>query len=154
MVDAAKTSTVSENEEDCSGGAHSEAEDEVGDLHTHFPENEAADFRFSRLDSFSSVTSIYSADAGTGNYRISGKIQLGVWYKNDLLYVRVVRAKGLAAAKSGEESDPYVKTYLLPDKSKHTKRKTGIQRKTTNPEFNEVLKVGRKKGWGVRGGEG
>ena len=94
-----------------------------------------------RIDSFSSVSSIYSADGGMGDYMITGKIQIGVWFKNDVLFVRVVKAKGLAAAKPGGTSDPYVKTYLLPDKTKHTKRKTGIQRKTLNPEYNETVKV-------------
>ncbi len=102
---------------------------------------QSIDMTASRIDSFSSVTSIYSADGGKGSYRISGEVRIGVWLKKDLLFVRVVKARGLAAAKSGGVSDPYVKTYLLPDRSKHTKRKTGIQRKTINPEYNEILKV-------------
>lgn len=82
---------------------------------------------------------------------------MGVWLKNNVLFVSVVRARGLALARSatGEKPNPYVKTYLLPDGSKHTKRKTGIQRKTTNPEFNEILKVilcilgGQSINWGI-----
>lgn len=35
----------------------------------------------------------------------------------------------------------YVKTYLLPDKSRQGKRKTTIKRNTTNPLYNELLKV-------------
>ncbi len=87
------------------------------------------------------MTSIYSADGGQGNYRITGKVEVGVWHKNEILFVRVVRAEGLAGAKSGGVSDPYVKTYLLPDRSKLTKRKTGIQRRTLNPEYREIFKV-------------
>ena len=97
--------------------------------------------RCSRIDSFSSVTSVYSADGGKGDYAVSGKVMVGIWHKHDTLYVRIVKASGLAAAKTGGISDPYVKTYLLPDKSKYSKRKTGIQRKTTNPEYNEIVKV-------------
>lgn len=37
----------------------------------------------------------------------------------------------------------YVKTYLLPDKSRQGKRKTTIKRNTINPLYNELLKVGR-----------
>ena len=95
----------------------------------------------SSMESISSMMSMYSAEGGRGDYVISGKVELGVWHKEGTLFVRVVKANGLAVAKSGGVSDPYVKTYLLPDKSKRTKRKTGVQRKTTNPEYNEILKV-------------
>jgi synaptotagmin-like protein len=123
------------------GGSSSEPNSESEDTVSDLRQAQGAEVTKSRLDSFSSVSSIYSADGGQGQYRITGKIQLGVWFKNNLLFVRVVRAVGLAAAKGGVESDPYVKTYLLPDRTKFTKRKTGIQRKTTNPEYNEILKV-------------
>ena len=93
------------------------------------------------LDSYSSLSSIYSADGGQADYRISGSVLLGIWHKNETLLVRVVEAKHLAGAKAGGLSDPYVKTYLLPDRSKLTKRKTTIQRKTNNPTYNETLKV-------------
>ncbi|XP_064354712.1 extended synaptotagmin-1 isoform X2 [Dromaius novaehollandiae] len=33
--------------------------------------------------------------------------------------------------------DPYVSLVLLPDRSRASKRKTGVQRKTLNPDFNE-----------------
>lgn len=35
----------------------------------------------------------------------------------------------------------YVKTYLLPDKSSQGKRKTGVQKNTVEPTFQETLKV-------------
>ena len=53
----------------------------------------------------------------------------------------VDRARDLAAADSNGFSDPYVKTYLLPDKSKHSKKKTDVQRKTLNPIYNQTLSV-------------
>ena len=95
----------------------------------------------SSMESLVSMSSMYSAEGGRGNYDITGRVEVGVWHKNDTLFVRVVKAKGLAAAKSNGFSDPYIKTYLLPDKSKHTKRKTGVQRRTLNPEYDEILKV-------------
>lgn len=93
------------------------------------------------MGSLNSITSMYSASFGKGDYDITGEVEIGVWYKEGQLFVRVVRAKGLAAAKKGGVSDPYIKTYLLPDRGKRSKRKTGVQRKTTNPVFNEILKV-------------
>lgn len=35
----------------------------------------------------------------------------------------------------------YVKTYLLPDKSRQGKRKTSIKRDTVNPLYDEILTV-------------
>ena len=71
-----------------------------------------------------------------------GKVLLGVWHKEEQLFVRLTRAKKLAAAKDNGVSDPYVKMYLLPDKSKQTKRKTIIKRKTLDPVYDSIFKVG------------
>ena len=73
---------------------------------------------------------------------IGGKIKLGIWYRTDdsTLYVRVSKAEELK--NLGESKpDPYVRMHLLPDKTKLTKRRTSIQRKTNAPEFDELLKV-------------
>lgn len=35
----------------------------------------------------------------------------------------------------------YVKTYLLPDKSRHSKRKTTVKKKTVNPVYDETFRV-------------
>lgn len=98
----------------------------------------------SRLDSFSSVSSIYSADGGNGQQPGTGKIEMAIWYKQSmsLLFMKIVRVKGLAKRKNDDNPDPYVKTFLLPDQTKLTKRKTAIQRKTTSPVYEETLKVG------------
>lgn len=37
----------------------------------------------------------------------------------------------------------YVKMYLLPDKSKHSKRKTAVKKKTVNPVYDETFRVRR-----------
>jgi len=84
---------------------------------------------------------VYSAAGGKGNYDIIGEVLFGVYYKEDHLMIHVNKARGLAAANKNGLSDPYVKTYLLPDKHKQTKKKTGIKRKTLNPVFNETIKV-------------
>ncbi|KAM6157551.1 synaptotagmin-like protein 2 isoform 14-T14 [Rhynchocyon petersi] len=49
--------------------------------------------------------------------------------------------KDLAAADvKKQRSDPYVKTYLLPDKGKMGKKKTLVVKKTLNPVYNEILR--------------
>ena len=95
----------------------------------------------SSLSSFGSMTSIYSEAGGKGDYDITGEVLVGVYYKNGQLYIHVERARGLAAADSNGYSDPYIKTYLLPDKAKHTKQKTSVKKKTLSPVYNETLKV-------------
>jgi synaptotagmin-like protein len=90
--------------------------------------------------SFGSQLSIYSAaGGGKGNYDITGEVLVGISYNGGQLLVHVNRARDLAAADSNGFSDPYVKTYLLPDRSKHSKRKTNVQRKTLSPIFDETL---------------
>ena len=61
--------------------------------------------------------------------------------RDRMLSIHVSRARELAAADSNGVSDPYVKTYLLPDHSKSSKRKTAVQKKTLNPVFDQTLKV-------------
>lgn len=91
--------------------------------------------------SLGSVMSVYSLAGGKGNYDITGEVLFGVCYKNSHLLIHVNRVRGLAAANSNGLSDPYVKTYLLPDKSKHSKKKTEIKRKTLNPVYDQTIKV-------------
>lgn len=37
----------------------------------------------------------------------------------------------------------YVKSYLLPDKSNHSKKKTSVKKKTLNPVYDQTLRVRR-----------
>ena len=80
--------------------------------------------------------------AGTwkGDYDITGEVLVGVC-KGGQLLVHVKKARGLAAADSNGLSDPYVKTYLLPDKSKHSKRKTDTKKMTLYTVYNQTLEV-------------
>ena len=94
------------------------------------------------ISSIGSLTSMYSAAGGKGNYAISGEICIGIWYSNNgLLMVHIEKARNLAAARKEGHSYPYMKVYLLPDRSKQTKRKTGFMRKTVNPRYDETFKV-------------
>ena len=98
------------------------------------------------ISSIGSLTSMYSAVGGKGDYAITGEICFGVWYSKDgLLKVHVDQARNLAAARKEGYSYPYVKVYLLPDRSKHTKRKTGFIRRTVSPKYDETFKVSRER---------
>ena len=93
------------------------------------------------MSSFGSMASVYSEAGGNGDYDIIGEVLVGVYYKNSQLHVHVERARGLAAANRSGYSNPYIKTYLLPDKAKHTKQKTTVKKKTLDPVYNEILTV-------------
>ncbi|XP_078514589.1 synaptotagmin-like protein 2 isoform X8 [Lissotriton helveticus] len=88
-----------------------------------------------------SVMSIYSGDFG--NVDIKGNIQFAIDYVDQLLefHIFVAQCKELAVADvKKNRSDPYVKSYLLPDKEKMGKRKTAVRKKTLNPAYNEILR--------------
>ena len=101
--------------------------------------------------SIGSLASMYSAPGGKGDYQITGKVLFGVCYSREgILKIHVNQAKNLAATRKEGYSYPYVKVYLLPDRSKATKRKTGFVRRTVDPQYDETLKVSEvgRLGWG------
>ncbi|XP_048884740.1 synaptotagmin-like protein 4 isoform X2 [Brienomyrus brachyistius] len=55
------------------------------------------------------------------------------------LHVLIKEAKNLTAMKKGGVSDSFVKGYLLPDKTKATKRKTPVVKKTLNPHYDHIF---------------
>uniref|UniRef100_A0A672V545 Phosphatidylinositol-4-phosphate 3-kinase catalytic subunit type 2 beta n=1 Tax=Strigops habroptila TaxID=2489341 RepID=A0A672V545_STRHB len=69
--------------------------------------------------------------------KVGGEVKLSISYKNNKLFIMVMHIRGLV--RDGNDPDPYVKTYLLPDPQKTTKRKTKVARKTCNPTYNEML---------------
>lgn len=92
-----------------------------------------------------SMASVYSG-AGEGRYgtvTVRGQIEFGMQYnyKQGALEIHVKQCRDLAAVDTKRNrSDPYVKVYLLPDKSKGGKRKTKVKKHTLNPVFDEVLR--------------
>ncbi|XP_028159320.1 uncharacterized protein LOC114352064 isoform X1 [Ostrinia furnacalis] len=91
-----------------------------------------------------SMASVYSG-AGEGtrsNVTVRGEVQFSLLYNYRLgaLEVGVKRCRDLAPVDTKRNrSDPYVKVYLLPDKSKAGKRKTKVKKNTLNPVFEETL---------------
>jgi len=70
-----------------------------------------------------------------------GKIKLTLKFcgvQNELTVI-VYEAKGLPGGDLPDPPDPYVKLYLLPDRSKKSKRKTDFIKDTVTPVFNETF---------------
>nr|DBA33741.1 TPA: hypothetical protein GDO54_001380 [Pyxicephalus adspersus] len=87
-----------------------------------------------------SMMSLFSA----GEIRsldVQGWIQFSLQYDSPKkeLRILVIQCRDLSPAHS-QTSNPYVKCYLLPDKSVQGKRKTKVKKKTLDPLFNETLK--------------
>ncbi|XP_019936770.2 synaptotagmin-like protein 4 [Paralichthys olivaceus] len=90
-----------------------------------------------------STMSIYSEAGDFDSVEVSGNIVFSMSYdeESQSLQVFIKECQGLAYADAPRQlSNPYVKCYLLPDKSRQSKRKTTIKRNTINPVYKETLK--------------
>ncbi|XP_074161776.1 synaptotagmin-like protein 1 isoform X2 [Sminthopsis crassicaudata] len=87
-----------------------------------------------------SQLSLYS-EGEAGSVPVRGSIHFSLLYQPvpGELRVQVIQCQGLAPARK-RRSDPYVKSYLLPDKSQQSKRKTAVKKRNLNPVFNETLR--------------
>lgn len=96
-------------------------------------------------DSRESLASYYSdaGDIAHSTIPVTGEIlfSLNYNYKTSMLEVGIKQCRDIAMADSRRRrSDPYVKTYLLPDRTRGGKRKTKVKKHTVNPTFDETLK--------------
>ncbi|KAM7389231.1 hypothetical protein PAMP_023221 [Pampus punctatissimus] len=90
-----------------------------------------------------SLMSIYSEAGDYDSVEVSGDIVFSVSYDENTqsLQVFIKECHGLAYGDASRQiSNPYVKCYLLPDKSRQSKRKTTNKRNTINPIYKETLK--------------
>ncbi|KAI3358541.1 hypothetical protein L3Q82_014957 [Scortum barcoo] len=87
-----------------------------------------------------SMMSLFSS-GDFGVVEVRGRIQFSLVYdtQREELQVRVYRCEDIAPARKSR-SDPYVKAYLLPDKSSHSKKKTSVKKKTLNPVYDQTLR--------------
>ncbi|XP_027865102.1 synaptotagmin-like protein 4 isoform X2 [Xiphophorus couchianus] len=97
----------------------------------------------SSLQSSKSMMSIYSESGDFDSVEVSGDVLFSLKYDEHTqsLHVFIKQCNGLAYADASRlVSNPYVKCYLLPDKSRQSKRKTSIKKNTINPVYNETIK--------------
>ncbi|XP_054886892.1 synaptotagmin-like protein 4 isoform X1 [Poeciliopsis prolifica] len=97
----------------------------------------------SSLQSSKSMMSIYSESGDFDSVEVSGDVVFSLKYDEHTqsLHVFIKQCNSLAYADASRlVSNPYVKCYLLPDKSRQSKRKTSIKKNTINPVYNETMK--------------
>ncbi|XP_072412016.1 synaptotagmin-like protein 2 [Chiloscyllium punctatum] len=95
-----------------------------------------------------SLLSLYSDAGDFGEVPIQGAVQFKLHYEEAKkeFQVHVVQCRGLAVANMRKyTSDAYVKTYLLPDRTRPSKRKSSVKKASLNPQYNEILKYKIKK---------
>ncbi|XP_050988529.1 synaptotagmin-like protein 1 isoform X3 [Labeo rohita] len=96
----------------------------------------------SLTDRTGSSLSVYSDAGDFGNVEVQGSVEFAVMYSPvGELIIMIEQCQDLAIANPRKQrTDPYVKTYLYPDKSRRSKRKTSIKKRTVNPVYVESLR--------------
>ncbi|XP_023420335.2 synaptotagmin-like protein 3 isoform X1 [Cavia porcellus] len=93
-----------------------------------------------------SIISLNSTCTEMGNFdnaNVTGEVEFAIRYcfETHCLEICIKTCKNLAYGEEKKKKcNPYVKTYLLPDRSSQGKRKTGVQKNTLDPTFQETLK--------------
>ncbi|KAM4680525.1 synaptotagmin-like protein 3 isoform 3-T4 [Amazona ochrocephala] len=89
-----------------------------------------------------SLSSTCTESGNFGKADVMGEIEFAMRYifKACILEICIKRCKNLAYGEEKKKCNPYVKVYLLPDKSPQSKRKTAVKKRTVDPEFDETLK--------------
>ncbi|XP_026113131.1 synaptotagmin-like protein 2 isoform X1 [Carassius auratus] len=98
-------------------------------------------------DRTGSLLSVYSDAGDFGNVEVQGSVEFAVMYSPvGELIIMIEQCQELAIANPRKQrTDPYVKTYLFPDKSRRSKRKTSIKKRTVNPVYVESLRYKVKR---------
>uniref|UniRef100_A0A8D0G8E1 Synaptotagmin like 3 n=1 Tax=Sphenodon punctatus TaxID=8508 RepID=A0A8D0G8E1_SPHPU len=110
------------------------------------PSSPTSDIVFSGGMKHGSLCSIDSTCSETGNFdnvNVTGEIEFAIRYifKACTLEICIKACKNLAYGEEKKKKcNPYVKTYLLPDKSPQSKQKTTVKKNTVDPAFHETLK--------------
>ncbi|CAH8589684.1 unnamed protein product [Schistosoma turkestanicum] len=95
--------------------------------------------------SHGSSLSVYSERESSYSHgiQICGEMLMAVFYDDayNTLRISIKQARNLAIAdRKRNTTNPYVKCYLLPDRTKSSKRKTTHKKATCNPVFDEEFK--------------
>ncbi|NP_001121032.1 synaptotagmin-like protein 3 [Rattus norvegicus] len=96
-----------------------------------------------RHGSLISVNSTCTEMGNFDNANVTGEIEFAIHYcvNSHSLEICIKTCKNLAYGEDKRRKcNPYVKTYLLPDRSSQGKRKTRVQKNTLDPTFEETLK--------------
>ncbi|XP_070692854.1 synaptotagmin-like protein 4 [Pempheris klunzingeri] len=123
-------------------GEEDEDIDRLVNFHKRTMASSASSLRSSK-STLGSLMSIYSEAGDFDSVEVSGDLVFSVSYDEHTqsLQVFIKECTGLAYGDASRLiSNPYVKCYLLPDKSRQSKKKTSIKRKTINPVYKETLK--------------
>ncbi|KAI3351601.1 hypothetical protein L3Q82_020441, partial [Scortum barcoo] len=123
-------------------GEEEEDIDSLVNFHKRTMASSSSSLRSSK-STLGSLMSIYSEAGDFDSVEVSGDIAFSMSYDEHTqsLQVFIKECHGLACGDASRRlSNPYVKCYLLPDKSRQSKRKTSIKRNTLNPVYKETLK--------------
>ncbi|XP_008047163.1 synaptotagmin-like protein 3 isoform X1 [Carlito syrichta] len=113
------------------------------ETHSSSPTPSALFSEGARHGSLISINSTCTEMDNFDNANVTGEIEFAIRYcfTTHSLEICIKACKNLAYGEEKKKKcNPYVKTYLLPDRSSQGKRKTGVQRNTVDPTFQETLK--------------
>ncbi|KAJ8351190.1 hypothetical protein SKAU_G00226660 [Synaphobranchus kaupii] len=123
-----------------------EAEEDIDSLveiHRRTTGSSTINLRSNKQRTLGSLLSVYSEAGDYISVEVTGDIVFSLSYeeRTQTFSVLIKGCLGLACGDAARQrSNPYVKCYLLPDKSRQSKRKTTTKHNTVNPTYNESLK--------------
>ncbi|XP_054647265.1 synaptotagmin-like protein 4 [Dunckerocampus dactyliophorus] len=121
---------------------HEDEEEDIDSL-VNFHRRTMASSSASSQSTHGSLMSIYSESGDHDSVEVRGEVVFSIIYNESShsLQVFIKECHGLAYGDTLRQlSNPYVKCYLLPDKSRMSKRKTTIKRHTCDPVYKETFK--------------